>query len=180
MVLTGFEAMPGETPHVSLVPWKIVEPGAEVHAPLILFWVPASRDELRRSKLLTSEELTLYSSQCVAMRVVRSDDWPKLDELDAEGQLPVAVLADGDGAIIARVEGVDGALAIEDVEEMVRDEIDRRASEAEEMLDDAREKADAGETDAAIALYRVVWGRRCVCPRQARDAQRALKKLKAK
>lgn len=180
MVLTGFEAMPGETPHVSLVPWKIVEPGVEVHAPLILFWVPASRDELRRSKLLTSEELTLYSSQCVAMRVVRSDDWPKLDELDAEGQLPVAVLVDGDGAIIARVEGVDGALAIEDVEEMVRDEIDRRASEAEEMLDDAREKADTGETDAAIALYRVVWDRRCVCPRQARDAQRALKKLKAK
>jgi hypothetical protein len=63
---------------------------------------------------------------------------------------------------------------------MVREELDRRAAEAEETLDAAREKADAGETDAAIVLYRAVWEQRCVCPRQARDASRALRKLKAR
>jgi hypothetical protein len=61
---------------------------------------------------------------------------------------------------------------------MVREELDRRVSEAEALLDQAREKADAGDTDAAIAIYRAVWERRCICPRQGRDAQRALKKLK--
>ena len=180
MVLTGIEAVPDETRHVSLVPWKVLEAGDDVRASLVLYWVPASREELRHSDLLTSEELTLYSSQCVAMRVVRFDDWPMLDKLDIEGQLPVAVLADATGGrVIARVDSKEGALVVDDVEAMVRDEIDRRTSEADELLDHAREKADAGETDDAIALYRLVWERRCVCPRQARDAQRALKRLKA-
>lgn len=178
LVLTGMDALPGENSHVSLVPWKLLEPGQENRSPLTVFWIPASRDELRRSELLTSDELTLYSSRCVAMRVVRFDDWPTLDKLDVEGTLPVVVLADANGEVIARVNGEQGMVG--DVEEMVRDEIDRRTNEAEAVLDEAREKADAGETDAAISLYRSVWDRRCLCPRQGRDAQRALKKLKAK
>lgn len=180
LVLTGIEALPGGNPHVSLVPWKLLEPGQEVRSPLVVFWIPASPDELRRSDLLTSDELTLYSSQCVAMRVVRFDDWSMLDKLDVEGSLPVVVLADERGTVIARVQSEAGTLVVDDVEEMVREEIDRRASEAETLLDAAREKADAGDTDAAITIYRRVWDVRCVCPRQGRDAQRALKKLKAK
>ncbi len=180
LVLTGMDALPGENPHVSLVPWKLLESGQEIRAPLIVYWIPASRDELRRSELLTSDELTLYSSQCVAMRVVRFDDWTTLDKLGVEGALPVVVLTNAEGEVIARVEGDQGMLLVEDVEDMVRDEIDRRATEAEAVLDEAREKADAGETEAAISLYRSVWDGRCLCPRQGRDAQRALKKLKAK
>jgi hypothetical protein len=180
LAFTGIDALPGDTPHLSLVPWRVLEPGEDLRAPLVLFWIPASRDEVRRSDLLTSEELTLYSSQCVAMRVVKSDDGTMLAKLDAGGTLPVAVLADGEGHVIARVESEQGALLVDEVEDMVRDELDRRISEADTLLDDAREKADAGEVDEAITLYRAVWERRCICPRQARDAQRALKKLKAK
>ena len=178
LAMTGVDALPGEPPHLSLVPWKIVERGDDIHAPLVLFWIPASRDEVRRSELLTSEELTLYSSQCVAMRVVRFDDAVMLDKLDVEGGLPAAVLADGDGRVIARVG--NETLTVDAVEEMVREELDRRVGEADELLDDARTKADDGATEEAIALYRAVWERRCFCPRQARDAQRALKKLKAR
>ena len=180
LAMTGVQASPGGPPHLSLVPWKVVEPGDEVRAPLVLFWIPASRDEVRRSELLTSDELTLYSSQCVAMRVVRSDDEDMLVRLDAGGALPMAVLADGDGHVLARVDNEDGTLAVGDVEEMVREELDHRATDADALLDTARQKADAGATDEAIALYRAVWEQRCLCPRQARDAQRALKKLKAK
>jgi len=180
LTITGVDAVPGDPPHVSMVPWKIIKPRDEVHAPLVLFWIPSSPDEVRHSELLTSDELTLYSSQCVAMRVVRFDDGPMLAKLDVEGELPAAVLADGSGHVIARVDADGGTLVVDDVEEMVREELDRRVTEADALLDEAREKADAGATDEAIALYRAVWERRCVCPRQARDAQRALKKLKAK
>jgi len=180
LAMTGVEVLPGEPSRLSLVPWKVVEPGDDVHAPLILFWIPASRDEVRRSDLLTSDELTLYSSQCVAMRVVRSDDQTMLVKLDVSDALPAAVLVDGEGQVIARVGNEQGTLVVADVEEMVRNELDRRVSDAEALLDNAREKAEAGAIDEAIALYRAVWEQRCLCPRQARDAQRALKKLKAK
>ncbi len=180
LALTGIEASPGESPHLSLVPWKVVEPGDDVRAPLVLFWIPASRDEVRRSELLTSDELTLYSSQCVAMRVVRSDDDAMLVKLEAGEALPVAILTDGEGHVLGRVDSDEGALAVAEVEEMVREELDHRVTAAETMLDEARTKAEAGAIDEAIALYQSVWEQRCVCPRQARDAQRALKKLKAK
>jgi len=180
LAMTGVEVLPGEPSRLSLVPWKVVEPGDDVHAPLILFWIPASRDEVRRSDLLTSDELTLYSSQCVAMRVVRSDDQTMLVKLDVSDALPAAVLVDGEGQVIDRVGNEQGTLVVADVEEMVRNELDRRVSDAEALLDNAREKAEAGAIDEAIALYRAVWEQRCLCPRQARDAQRALKKLKAK
>jgi hypothetical protein len=178
LALTGVNALPDDPPHVSLVPWKVLEPGIEVKSPLVLFWIPASREEVRHSDLLTSDELTLYASQCVAMRVVRFDDASMLARLEATAPLPVAMLADSEGQVLARVDNEQGALVVEDVEAMVREELDRRVSEAEALLDQAREKADAGDADAAIAMYRAVWDRRCVCPRQGRDAQRALRKLK--
>lgn len=180
LALTGVDAQPGDAPHVSLVPWKVIEPGDEVRAPLVLFWIPASRDEVRRSELLTSDALTLYSSQCVAMRVVRPDDQSTLVKLDAGDELPVAILTDGKGEVIARVASDDGTLVVDEVEEMVREELEHRVSAADALLDEAREKAEGGAIDEAIALYQSVWEQRCVCPRQARDAQRALKKLKAK
>ena len=180
LAMTGIDARPGDSPHLSLVPWKIYKAGDDAHAPLVLFWIPASRDEVRHSDMLTSDELTLYSSQCVAMRVVRSDDAALLEKLGVDGAFPLAILADSDHHVIARVDNKDGALLLDDVEEMVRAEIDRRVSEADTLLDDAREKTEAGAIDDAIAIYRAVWDKRCTCPRQARDAQRALKKLKAR
>lgn len=175
----GIQARSGDDSHLALVPWKVLEPGAErIETPLVLFWVPASREELRRSELLTSDDLLLFSSQCVAMRVVRSDDYAMLERLGVDSELPVAILTDGAVHVLRRVDNEHGALSIAEVEEMVREELDERASSAEETLDDARVKADAGEVDAAVALYTRVWEQRCVCPRQGKDAQKALKKLK--
>ena len=180
MVAAGAAALAGENGHVSLVPWKVVEPGESVDAPLVLFWIPASRDELRRSPLLTSHELTLYSSRCVAMRVVRSDDDVRLAKLSIEGELPVAVLTDRAGHVIATVEGDRGALSVSEVEELVRHELETRTANADALLDEAQRRAGDGDVDSAQVLYREVWDARCLCPRQGKVAQKALRKLARK
>lgn len=177
LVSSGTHALPAGESYVSLVPWRVVEPHAKVDAPLALFWIPASADELRRSELLRSDDLTLYSSQCVAMRVVQLHDYARLTALGEDAEPPLAVLADRAGKVIGRVQGERGVLSVAEVEELVRDELDRRAEESEAMLDRAQERVDANDVDAAAALYRTVWEERCVCPRQARAAKKALRRL---
>lgn len=174
---SGVQLLPAGETHVSLVPWKVLAHEDVVDAPLVLFWVPASPDEVRRSPLLTSEELTLYSSRCVAMRVVRVDDRARLARLEVEDEVPVAILTTREGEIVGQVEGNGGRLSVSEVEELVREELDRRAAEADALLDRARERAAAHETEAAVAIYRSVWESRCTCPRQGKDAGRALKKF---
>lgn len=172
----GVDALPDGPRSVSLVPWKVLEHGEGVDAPLVLFWIPASPAEMRRSPLLTSDELTRYSARCVAMRVVRTDDDARLESLGVEDDLPAVVLADRDGRVLAALDGDD----LIDVEDLVRDELDTRTLSADALLDDARRLAARGDVDGAIALYRMVWKARCMCPRQGKVAQRALRKLERK
>jgi hypothetical protein len=175
--LCGTNALPAGEPYVALVPWQVVEPDMVVDAPLALFWIPASGDDLRRSELLTSDELTLFASQCVAMRVVRLNDDARLAKLAAGDVPPLVVLTDHKGQVIGRVAGEHGALSVAAVETLVREELDRRAEESEAMLDRAHERADADDLEAAVALYHSIWEERCTCPRQARAAKKALRKL---
>ena len=173
-VLAGAAALSAEDSHVSLVPWKVLEPGAEPEtAPLTLYWVPSSKDEMRRSDLLTSDELTAFASQCVAMRIVRLDDRETLRRIAVDKVLPVAVLVDAEGNLLGRAAADDLA----EVEQVVREELEHRAEEAEMQLDEAGAKVGEGDLAGAIEIYREVWEQRCVCPRQARAAQRALKRL---
>jgi hypothetical protein len=170
------ELAAGES-HVSLVPWEVVVSGEVVDSPLVLFWIPATTEELRRSELLESEELTLFSSRCVAMRVVRVDDRARLAKLDVGANVPMVVLAERDGTIRGRIVSEGGEVPLYAVEELVRDELSRRESEAEALLDRARELFAEQQVAAAVAIYDEVWEQRCVCPRQGKDARRALKKL---
>lgn len=163
---------------VALVPWDVLDAGESVDAPLVVYWVPASADELRRSDLLTSYDLTLFSARCVAMRVVRFNDRARLTALAVDENVPVVILTDGRGRELGRVASRNGAaLPVSEVEELVRRELARRTAEAEARLDRAREHAAAREHEAAIALYEAVWESRCLCPRQAKDAKRALRKM---
>jgi hypothetical protein len=180
VLLAAAAGLAADEPHVYLVPWQVVDAEEAVDAPLALYWIPGSPEELRRSELLTSRELTLFSSRCVAMRVVRLDDESRLERLGVDGDLPVVVLADRGCHVVGRVEGEEGAVSVAEVEELVREELDRRAAEAEALLDRARERAEESDTAAAVTIYESVWQARCVCPRQGRDAKRALKKLARK
>ncbi|HEX8154395.1 MAG TPA: hypothetical protein VF698_14775 [Thermoanaerobaculia bacterium] len=168
------------TPQVSFVPWKVLNRGDKpIEAPLVLYWIPASRDEIRRSELVTSRALTMYASQCVGMQLIRPDDTRTIENLGASEKLPIAILLAGDGEELGRVEPHRGTLSEPEVAELVRDALGEHEAHAELLLDEAKEKAASGETEAAIVLYRRVWDERCVCPRQGKAAQRALKKLGA-
>jgi hypothetical protein len=177
VVAAGANAVPAGERHASLVPWKVLDRGEAVEAPLVLFWIPSSGEELRRSPLLASDELTRFSSRCVAMRVVRIDDGARLARLQVDGDLPMAVLADGNGEVIDVVDGERGELKVGEVEELVREELDLRTSNAEALLDQARHRLEDGDEEAAVDLYREVFEARCLCPRQGKVAQRALKRL---
>src|SRR5215212_9124939 len=110
-------------PQVYFVPWKVLNPGDEpVKGALILYWIPLSRDDIKRSDLLNSRPLTIYSSQCVGMQLIRPDDAPTIEKLGAAGKMPIAILADADGKRIAAIDG--SALRLSAVEKMVRDEVD--------------------------------------------------------
>jgi hypothetical protein len=87
------------------------------------------------------------------------------------------VLTDRTGKVIGRVTSERGAISVMEVEDLVREELDRRAEESEAILDRAEERVEASDVDGAAALYRAVWAERCVCPRQARAAKKALRKL---
>jgi hypothetical protein len=177
-VLTALAAggRAGDSSMPTFVPWKILNPGDEtLKTDLVLYWIPSSRDEIRRSALLTSRPLAIYSSQCVGMQLIRPDDDETIERLGASEHLPLAVLAAADGTVIARVP----ATRVAEVERLVRDTIATREAEADRLLDDAAAKLAAGERDEAVALYRRVCAQRCLLPRKARDAQKALHRLDA-
>ena len=177
VVATGPHALPDGRGLASMVPWKVLEPDEELTSPLVLFWIPASPEAIRRSAMLTSDELTIYSARCVAMRVVRFDDDTRLAKLQVDAELPVAILADAEGTIIGSVKNSYGRLPVIEVEELVRNALAARESQAETLLDEARKLAAEGDVEGAAELYEQVIEARCLCPRQAKAAQRALRRL---
>ncbi|MGN6183749.1 MAG: hypothetical protein ACTHQM_08860 [Thermoanaerobaculia bacterium] len=170
VIVTAAKARAGGDSRVSFVPWKVVPLGVTIDAPLTLFWVPATSEELRRSPLLTSDALNVFSARCVAMRIIRFDDVERLEALEID-ERPIALLVDANGDVLARVDATQAG----EVERIVREALDAREREADAKLDEADRMTNV---ESAKALYRSVVEQRCVCPRQARDAQRALKKLK--
>lgn len=163
---------------VSFVPWKVLMPGdAPVAAPLTLFWIPASADDFKHSEMLFSRPLSAYAGQCVAMSVIRADDASMIGRLGVAGKLPVAVLIDGDGKQIGKVDNERGMLRVSAVEHMLREQLRACDADIDARLQGARRMAEAGDRAAAVVAYKSIWGLRCLSPRKARAAQRELKKL---
>ena len=179
-IAAGPHALPDGRGLAPLVPWKVLESDEVLTAPLVLFWIPSSPDAMRRSTMLTSDSLMLFSARCVAMRVVRFDDDTRLAKLEVEEELPMAVLTDGRGRILGSVKSTYGRLSVADVEELVRNELSEREAQSETLLDEARELTERGDVDAALELYEKVVEARCLCPRQAKAAQKALRRLERK
>ncbi len=163
---------------VAFVPWKVLDPAsAPSGALMVLYWIPSQPDELKRSDMVHSKTLTAYAARCVAMQVVRADDSVRLASLDISQKLPLAILADSKGQVIARLGGGGAPLRASDVEMMVRTAFDEREQLAEAMLDAARDRAAEGDRVAAADRYSQVLAQRCAFPRLAKEAQRALRKL---
>ena len=167
----------GPNPVVYHVPWKMRD--SKTPAPnsaLVLYWFPASADELKKSSLRESRDLSLYASQCVDMQLA-DNRVPNADKLIGTSNLPVAVLAASDGTVINRVDNKDGKLKVGDVEKLVGGEIKQREAALDVSMNDAKTKAAAGDKDAAIKLYQSVLAQKCMFPKKAKDAAKQLKNL---
>jgi len=158
------------------VPWKLLKPEEPVNSGLILYWFPSSADELKKSSLLFSRQLSVYAAQCITMGVADSRI-PFAQKLGANTVLPVAVLAEPDGKELARIENTKGMLKVGDVEKLVEGEVKRRESALKEKLEAGKSKAKAADNPGAIEELRAVVGEKCLFPKLAKDAAKELKKL---
>src|SRR5712671_514289 len=132
------------------VPWKVYKAqDAPATGGLVLFWFPASQNEIKNSSLRESRNLSIYASQCVAMEVADTRI-PNADKLVGDSQLPVAVLATPDGTPVKKVENKDGKLKVTDVEKVVEGEMKQRESAVDSQMAEAARKLKAGDNDGAI------------------------------
>lgn len=166
----------GPAPAVYVVPWKIWEARTAPNKGLVLYWFIASNDEFKKSSLRASRILTLYSGQCVAMRVADARA-PEMQPIVGDSALPVAILATADGSPIKKIENTGGKLKVDDVEKVVEAEMKQRELTVDTQLKDAKEKAKTGDNDGAIALLKPVAEEACLFPKKAKDAAKELKKL---
>ena len=146
----------GSNPVVYHVPWKVPDPkAAPVTNGLVLYWFPASLDEVKKSPLLESRDLSLYAGQCVTMQMA-DVTVPNSQTLIGGAKLPVAVLTTADGKSIGKVESKDGKLNLADVAKLIGGELKTRKSNMDTSLKDARARADADvkELDDKIAAVK--------------------------
>ena len=104
---------------VDQVPWKNIH--LEDPLPkggLVVYWFPASQNELEKSSLRNSRTLSVYATQCVTLGVSPSES-PLGQKLLVDEKLPVAVLADTGGTIIGKANGDQDGPARRQVEKMV-------------------------------------------------------------
>ena len=174
--VSGGNSGMGPAPTVYKVPWKMWEARTTPGKGLILYWFPASDNEIKKSSLLASRILTLYSAQCVAMTVADAKT-PELQPIIGDSAVPVAVLASADGSPINKVENTGGKLKVEQVEKLVDAEMKQRETSLDTQLKTAKEKVKAGDNDGAIALLKPVAQETCLFPKKAKDAAKELKKL---
>lgn len=162
-------------------PWRVLNAGYErPTCELAVYWLPASRNEIRRAELATSRELTRVSAGCVPLLVVRPDDAALIRQFAGDEALPLVVIADREARVIARVRALRGGVPAEAVASVLRTEIAVRGGVATERLGQARGLAASGDVDGAAAIYRSVAEAGCLLPRQSRLARRALEKLVAR
>jgi len=167
----------GNNPVVYHVPWTIRDAKTPpVTAGLVLYWFPASVQEVQKSSLRESRDLSLYAGQCVAMELV-DGRFEMAAKLVGESTLPVAVLATPDGTVVNRLENKGGKLNVVDVEKIVGGEIKHRESAIDSSIRDAKTKSAAGDKDSAIKLLQSVLAQKCMFPKKAKEAAKELKNL---
>src|SRR4029078_3468364 len=158
------------------VPWKIRDAKTPPAKGLVVYWFPASPEELKKSSLRMSRTLSLYAAPCVSMELADAQV-PHAQQLVGEAKLPVAVIANADGTPVTRVENNNGKLKVEALEKVLGTEVKTRESALDEQLKDARTKLAGADKDAAIKLFQAVAEQKCMFPRKSKTEAKELKKL---
>src|SRR4051794_32497968 len=127
------------------VPWKVLT-AADAAAPggLVVYWFPASENELKNSSLRNSRTLSLYAAQCVTMGVVDATS-PMGQKLLGDEKLPVAILAASDGAVIGKAQGDSGKLRVNQVEKLLDGEMKQREAGVKAAMSSAKDAAKKGD-----------------------------------
>src|SRR6185369_7591866 len=172
----GSKGAGGPDPVVYNVPWSMYDAHKVPQKGLVVYWFPASNNELQKSSLKTSRILTLYAAQCVTMTVADAKT-PELQSIIGDSALPVVVLTSADGAPIKKIENTGGKLKAEQVEKVVDAEMKQREAALDEQLKTGKEKAKTGDKDGALAALKPVAEEKCLFPKKAKDAAKELKKL---
>jgi tetratricopeptide (TPR) repeat protein len=174
---SGSGSNTGPNPVVYHVPWKMppAETDKAITEGLILYWFPASKEEVMKSSLRESRDLSLYAGQCVTMQLA-DNRLANAEKLVGGSTLPVAVLATPDGNTVSKLENTGGKLKVTDVEKLVGSEVKKREAALDEKLKDAKAKA-AADKAAAVELYKAVAAEKCMFPKKAKAAVGELKKL---
>jgi tetratricopeptide (TPR) repeat protein len=175
----GMSSGGSSSPQVYYVPWKAREAKDPPAAGLVLYWFPLTNEELKKSSLRESRPLSLYAAQCISMELADFRT-PEGQKLVGDSKAPVAVLATPGGEPIGKVESKDGILKVAQVEKLVETEVKQRESALDANLKDARDKAKAGDSAAAVQLFRSVFDQKCMFPGKAKEAAKELKKLGVK
>jgi tetratricopeptide (TPR) repeat protein len=159
------------------VPWRVRAPKDPAPtAGLVLYWFPATNDELQKSSLRQSRALTLYAAQCVSMEL---GDYrtPEGQKFVADSKPPLAVLAKYDGSVVGKAESGGGMLKVAQVEKLVETEVKKREESLDASLKEGKDKAKAGDSDGATKLLGAVAEEKCMFPKKAKEAAGELKKL---
>lgn len=165
-------------PDAYVVPWRFLKPGAApLKRALTLYWFPVSQDEIQKSDLVSSRELSLDATQCIGMRGVLPDDTATIKQFDATDKRPLVLLVDSDGKVLGRVGNTKGELHVARVEKMVKDEIGALDDGIYDQFVAARKKNASGDKNGAIAIYKKIWAQRCLFPAAARMAKDELRAL---
>jgi len=167
-----------QQPKPYIVPWRVLKTGdAPLTTPITVYWFPATPEEMNKSELVQSRNLTLYSAQCIGMQLVKPEDTDTATKWNVTAdKRPIALLV-SDGKEVARVTTDHGSLPSAQVENAIHHELYLRGVDLDMQIADAKKKADAGDKDGAVAAYQKVWEQRCMLPDRGREAQKALKKL---
>ncbi len=172
----GMSSGSGSAPEVYPVPWKIRGPKDPPAAGLILYWLPTSAEEYKKSSMRLSRILSMYATQCVSMELADYNS-PLGQKLIGESKPPVAVLATPDGTPLGKAENQSGILKVDQAEKLVEGEMKQRETALDTQLKEAKEKEKGGDNDAAIKLFSRVVEQKCLFPKKAKDAAKELKKL---
>lgn len=163
-------------PTVYYVPWKVREPKDPPAKGLIVYWFPASAEELKKSSLRASRSLSLYATQCISMEVADTRV-PNADKLIGDSKLPVAVVATPDGTPVTKLENTAGKLKVEQLEKVVETEVKQREKSVDDLLKEAKAKLAAGDKENAIKQFQAVLEHKCMFPKKAKESAKELKKL---
>jgi tetratricopeptide (TPR) repeat protein len=166
----------GGSPTVYPVPWKMRTEKDPPAKGLILYYLPSSAAEYKKSSMQNSRILSMYATQCVSMEVADFSS-PLGQKLLGESKPPVAVLTTADGTQIGKAENKNGMLKVDQAEKLVDGEMKQRESALDAQIKEAKAKQKGGDNDGAIKIYTEVAGQKCLFPRKAKDAAKELKKL---